>query len=398
VVGGKTAQAVVMLDRATRGIPVLRSSSRTLVKAIKATTSAKVSSQSRVYKVYTRPVKRPTRVQITATWNRVSKKATLLLLPPPDKRRPVFRRGTVRRGLTPTVPRAEKEEPPEPRPRPNRRALLVLLENGGIASTIELCCEGLDTSELPPVPVAICGTEQFTMRPGENPLQMINRVRRLIQDNPQMLNPMNWEVQVQPFDQWLNTYSDLVIEDSVKAVQAMQTSGKYHKVVTLEDEQFTTDRILEELEELGSGYQIDIHILSHGGNGYFIGHDGHQVGSEFFDRLKDLQEQGGGQPYLRAVYQMNCRSGTLTDDWLEVGAKTVGGTNGNVNNYMPQQYFHFMGYWRDGKSFDYAIRHAYDDAKFYTEPVYVHIIGRPHYLAHSVLLTSGRKNLRVTSR
>ncbi len=370
VIGGTPAHVHLAFDRSGLALPIFLPADPRAVIAIRPVTPLGAKTSRRTYMILTKPVRVRRRVEIAATWGGATRKATLT--------------------VTPRPPRSTGS---------SRRALLVLLENGGIVTTLKLCCKGLDLKKLPRVPVAICGAQRFALKPGENPIQLVRRLGDLIKNNPRALNPLNWRVRTETFETWLDHTSDSLVEDSVKAVQKAQTAGgKYHKVVTLEDNRFTTNRILAELRRLAPDYTIDIHILSHGGDGYFVGYRGHKVGQEFFDKLKQMRRELRGKPRIRAVYQMNCQSGTLVNRWRDAGAEVVNGTLGTANNYMPQQYFHFMGYWMNGKSFGDAISQSYKDAQAYTAPVYVHILRKPGYLIASIQQVKGRRTMRVTSR
>lgn len=312
----------------------------------------------------------------------------------PQKTEP---RKTAPRLLTPLEPAPPQagSEPPEPPSRPDQHALLVLLENGGVVSNMESAGINLEHE----VPMASCGNWRFALQPGETPAQLLPRVTHLISDNAHCLNPFNWRVHQMTLSDWVDNTSDWLIEESVKGTSAAYDLAQhYDEVVFLEDYDFKTDKVLETIAELAPDYVLDIHIMAHGGEEFIVAHgDDYLAAGNFFDPLKDMRD--AGEPlFIRAVYQMNCRGGTLKDDWLDLGVEVVNGTEGARDNSMPHQYAHFMSHWLGGMPFGQATQMAYSEASQYTAPLYnLFPPAGPEALSDSVLTAEGNGGLTVGS-
>ncbi len=276
----------------------------------------------------------------------------------------------------------------------SRTALLVLLENGGVAANFEDCLPGMKKKRLPNIPVASCGKLSFSLRPGESVTQMLARAASIIAQNRACSNPARWRMSSVTFDQWFKTSSDYLLEEVTKAIQQMQrTRSAYSRVIVLEDDRLTPDNAINTMTSYArSGYTLDIHVLTHGGNERFIGGNNAQFNdSTFFSKARRIPNLK-----IRSVYQMNCVSGTLMDDWMRLGAKVVNGTYGTKNNYMPQSYFHFTAKWLGGSTFYQAIMGAYQESRVYTEPVYS-MAGLSSYVSDSRHQVKGDGNCRLAS-
>ncbi len=272
-----------------------------------------------------------------------------------------------------------------------KKGLLVLLENGGVKANLPDLSSSNHRVRLP---LASCGTLGFALNPGESPAQMVARLGTVIADNPRCLNPRAWRVQQVDFETFSRINSDLVIEEVAKGLSMAQNArGLYDRIVVLEDAQMNPTRALSELRRLAPSHIIDVHVLAHGAAERFIGgkpapdEQAASFGSGFFEGVKKI---GGLE--LGAVYQMNCVSGTLTDNWRDAGAKVVNGTIGHKNNYMPQQYYHFMRHWLGGARFDYAIAESYKESSLYSLPAYG-AFGYGQYVSDSRHIVEGLGNL-----
>lgn len=266
-------------------------------------------------------------------------------------------------GLWHNKPAALKNPPPKP----TKRALIIGLENGGL-SLAEL---GDLKDMLPDITYASCGSFKLELQPGES---LIDKLAQLASLGLHCMNPANWSLKKMTFEQWWQPVTDHIMEkisDSLALVASGKTTHKYDKVVQLRDGTFTPARMLQEIQTLSRDYQIDIHLLCHGGEETFVGDDGVLFTNEnFFRPVKQKMVTGAAPLHLRAVYQMNCVSGTLVDDWRALGARVVNGTSGTKNNYMPTQYHHFLKDWLDGKTFEAAVDQSFDSAKAYFQIIY----------------------------
>jgi hypothetical protein len=191
-----------------------------------------------------------------------------------------------------------------------------------------------------------------------------------------MMHPGNWEVRWRPFEEWLDVWSDFIIEEIAKVAKHQSAfSGRYHQVVVLEDHQVKPDIAVNAIRSLSQNHVVDIHVLTHGSTNRIVGvregnttHD--LTEATFFAPLR-AAKQAGEPVWIRSVYQMNCNSGTLIDEWQSVGASVVGGTlHGDVSNYLPQQYIPFVNHWLGNAPFRNAADLAYQQARFVSEEFY----------------------------
>ncbi len=277
-------------------------------------------------------------------------------------------------------------------PRPNQKALVVLLENGGAAlgQVAEL------TAALPQITVARCSGRRIELRPGET---LVAKIQQIFGLTMHCMNPANWSIESLSFEDWWADISDYLLEEIHKSVAmaVKNTSAhRYDKVVLLEDGDFTVAKVLATLRELAPNYVLDVHVLCHGGHGVFVGHN-HEVftATNFFASLLASRAKGELPMHLRAVYQMNCSSGTVVPLWRGVGAEVVNGTSGAKLNCMPIQYHHFLRRWLDqGQTFSAATSGSYTDALPYFQVIWSH---DPVKVTDSRLFTTGNGGLRMTS-
>lgn len=217
-----------------------------------------------------------------------------------------------------------------------------------------------------------------------------------------MLDPGNWELQPQDFEDWLDTTSDFLIEEIAKVARHQAAfSARYDRVVVLEDHQVKPQTAIATIKDLSQDHVVDVHVLTHGTTNQIIGVK--QGGTTyrftedtFFGPLREAKE--AGEPvWIRAVYQMNCNSGTLLDEWQSLGATTVAGTKlGDVSNYMPQQYIPFVNHWLADDTFQSATAQAYQEARFVSADFYQVISQEEDLMEHSELAVAGSATTRVT--
>jgi hypothetical protein len=208
--------------------------------------------------------------------------------------------------------------------------------------------------------------------------------------NAVCLNPAEWDIDTfNPYD-WLNDQTDQALENAVKAHNSLvNTQSYYERVVVMEDADATPSRVLAMMRALAPEYVIDVHVLTHGTNNEFIGYQNSRFKqSNFFGPL--MSDRAAGKLFLHTVYQMNCVSGTLKDEWLALGATAVNGTGGTYLNNMPQQYFHFLESWLDSSpaGMDEASLESFEVAASYSRPVY-QLIGMGNKVNSSRLIVSG---------
>ncbi len=328
---------------------------------------------------------------------------------------------------------------------PSKRALLVLLENDGIVSSLDAA--GIDYPSLPDVSYMVFAGEggtEFKLNKNESIAQAIARLNAQLlafaqsrvgpmpqppkfngianptdpnylaelnawQSSVQAMlntltNPNNWTVRTESAETFADVVSDLIIEKFTSTYILQKTSGKYDKVVVLEDSQFGAASVLAQLKELAPNYVLDVHVLSHGGinviNGASNAQQSDLTRNNFFLPLQQGRLTGEIPLRLRAVYQCNCRGGTLKREWLGVGAQVVGGTNGETpdaskNNYMPQQYIHFLDYWyHQNQTMQQALASSFDDSSNYSTGVYSALSENADLIEDSRLTASGNGSIK----
>ncbi|UJR82738.1 glycoside hydrolase family protein [Sandaracinus amylolyticus] len=101
---------------------------------------------------------------------------------------------------------------------------------------------------------------------------------------------------------------------------------------------------------------IDLLVLTHGSHESIAVHGGVSVTAH---DIRAIRGANGGNPIrLRSVYMMNCVGASLNAAWIDIGAKASAGTV--RNNYLPEPttYF-FFDAWKRGQPFGEAVSGAY---------------------------------------
>jgi hypothetical protein len=101
------------------------------------------------------------------------------------------------------------------------------------------------------------------------------------------------------------------------------------------------------------GKLIDLFILTHGSdNEIAVG------GGITGEKIRQLRADLGKPLTIRSVYMMNCVGSSLNQAWLDAGARV---SSGSIrNNYLPEPTtFFFWQNWKDGQSFETAVTAAY---------------------------------------
>ena len=322
-------------------------------------------------------------------------------------------------------------------PKPNQRALLVLLENNGIVGSLDAAA--IDYPDLPDIPYMTytggdCDIE-FKLNKNESIAHALTRVAGQLQQvaedtlgpapSPTNFNAAaqytanlsalagkladanNWEIRTVTCEKFIEVVSDYVIEFFTAAYIQGQTQGKYDTVVVMEDTDFEADKVINRIAQLAPNYEIDVHVLSHGTIDTIVGHDTNGTAEllnrqTFFIPLQQKVAKGDIPLHLRAVYQCICDGGTTRREWRGVGAKVVCGTAGELpsnakSNYMPQQYVHFLNYWcNQNKTFQEACDLSFNDARAYSEQVYAALTDKPDLINDSRMFITGNGSVRRT--
>lgn len=280
---------------------------------------------------------------------------------------------------------------------PGQKALIIVMYNGGIVKNIDPNLQQkLQATNLTTV---TCGNFEFQLQPNETLQALLGQIGSLLGGNLQCINPANWHQQTLNLADWLNGISNQALENAVTGAQSLiNTQSYYDKVVVMRDQDAVPANVIAMVRQLAPDYVLDIHVLTHGGNGFIAGfNEAAFNNSTFFSVLKG--DKDAGKPlYLHAIYQMNCEGGTLKNAWLSLGVTAVNGTEGTNLNNMPQQYFHFLQHWfaqQQGESS--ASTNSFNDAAAYTRPIY-DLIGMGDKVDSSKLTTVGpTPNTTVTS-
>jgi hypothetical protein len=333
------------------------------------TSAPKVEPKAAIQPVPTRIVRNPPALHLTTRTltNRVLTKTQLADL-------------VQRGGITPAIGKVAAGPP-------GKTALVVILENGGIMNNVDPELRQRLNTDIRTVQ---CGNWEFELKAGETVPELLGRIAGQLVGNLECGNPANWkQTTFNPY-KWLNQQTDTALENAVKAHDSLlNTQSHYDQVVVLEDADAVPARVIATIRQLAPSHVLDIHVLTHGGEEFFVGHNGTRfTQASFFGQLK--ADKDAGRLFMRAVYQMNCISGTLKDNWVSLGATVVNGTQAKYLNNMPHQYFHFLDRWLNRlQGMSSASQGSFEDAAAYTRPIYG-LLGRGDKVDTSRLTTTGR--------
>ncbi|MBK8041082.1 MAG: hypothetical protein IPK22_28705 [Verrucomicrobiaceae bacterium] len=155
---------------------------------------------------------------------------------------------------------------------------------------------------------------------------------------------------------------DFWVEEFEKLFNGFEfTKGKqYDDVLVLEDQRAIPEEFSRVARDLAAkGYVMDIITIGHGSVKSLNGFGGKSITDQ---TLIDLKSAHGSNLPIRMVYMMNCRGGTLSQTWVDIGAQVAGG---HINdNYIPEPMLRtFWNDWLDGKAFSKALSNAYESTK-----------------------------------
>lgn len=208
----------------------------------------------------------------------------------------------------------------------NERALVVLMENGGV---------DLRLGELVDKVIALLPAS------GLIPQSLRDQLKKYINNK-------------------IKDATDNLLEGAELTINRYSAAmpNLYGDVIILRDSTASYTELKDTLIRLsGENKIIDLFILTHGGTD-FISVNGGITGQ----KIRDIKTANGNAPMrLRAVYMMNCVGSTLNQAWLDIGAKVSSGAV--RNNYLPEpSMFFFWRNWKDGQSFNDAVTNAYIDS------------------------------------
>lgn len=204
----------------------------------------------------------------------------------------------------------------------NQRALVILIENGGI---------DLDLGGLVDKLVALL--PGGTMITADMRASLAKALREKIR-----------------------SVTDTLIESAELALNRYASAAPLHydSVAVLRDGTATYEELKTKLIALSKeGKMIDLMILTHGGDDHISAGSG--INGQ---KIKDMKAEHGRALNLRSVYMMNCVGASLNQAWIAAGAKASAGTI--RNNYLPEPTTHFFWEnWKTGQSFETAVTGAY---------------------------------------
>jgi len=130
--------------------------------------------------------------------------------------------------------------------------------------------------------------------------------------------------------------------------------GLYSEVTVLRAGAATYQELKSNLLRLSQAKKItDVIILTHGGKDTIWVKSGIS-GND----IRAIKTANGGPLTIRSVYMMNCVGASMNQAWLDAGARTSAGTIGN--NYLPEPTtFFFWNNWKAGQPFETAVTGAY---------------------------------------
>ncbi|MCK6575777.1 RICIN domain-containing protein [Myxococcota bacterium] len=240
---------------------------------------------------------------------------------------------------------------------PRARALLVLMENGGMVA-------GLPINDGFLLPEFTC--QGITLRDVSTAWDAVNLLRRTMRNPPvACLNAGNWVQTSTTPAAFAQRFVDFSSETIGRAFVESRVGGAYELSDVIEDAAFNPDFVREYLRQLSASYVVDIHVLAHG-NGTGFGGSGSTFTTDVIRGFRDIPGLD-----LRAVYQQNCYGSALNAAWLDAGADVVSGTAGI--NYMPSGYGPFLDAWVAGADFNTAVMNAFAAERPAYDRVYRHL-------------------------
>jgi hypothetical protein len=154
----------------------------------------------------------------------------------------------------------------------------------------------------------------------------------------------------------LRSVTDTLIESADLALNRFGAAapGHYDSVTVLRDGTATYEELKRKLIEFSTaGKMIDLLVLTHGGRDHISAGSGINGA-----KIKDIRTAHGKALNLRSVYMMNCIGASLNGAWIAAGAKVSVGSI--ANNYLPEPTTHFFWEnWKAGQTFEAAATNAY---------------------------------------
>lgn len=151
-------------------------------------------------------------------------------------------------------------------------------------------------------------------------------------------------------------FTDSLLESAELALNRYSAASPEHfgSVTVLRNSTASYDDLKNKLFSLSKeGKLIDLLILTHGSDNEIAVHGG--ITGE---KIKQMRADFGKPLSIRSVYMMNCVGSSLNQAWIDTGAKV---SSGSIrNNYLPEPTtFFFWQNWKQGQNFETAVTGAY---------------------------------------
>lgn len=155
---------------------------------------------------------------------------------------------------------------------------------------------------------------------------------------------------------WAMVVIDFVTEEYAKILlRLLGAHRRYDRVVILEDADVTNEKMAAALFDLSRAHRVDQLLLVHGQKECLVGYEGKvYIDGHLFNRLLEAYSQEPSSLDLGIVYGVNCYGATLAPIWLALGADAVNGAVG-VNWFPEPSLFLFLARWLNGATYSESV-------------------------------------------
>jgi len=163
---------------------------------------------------------------------------------------------------------------------------------------------------------------------------------------------------------WAMAVIDTITEEYAKLL--LRTLGayrRYDRVVILEDAEVTNERMASALFDLSKRHRVDLLLLVHGQKECLVAYRGESyIDGGLFNPLLTAYRQDPFVLNLGIVYGVNCYGASLAPTWLALGADAVNGAVG-VNRFPEPSLTLFLSRWLNGSTYSDAIETSFHWAR-----------------------------------